>query len=239
MPKVKLALVASAFAFIALSIWASEPWKTLDYQKWSLKDVDKILNNSPWAKSITLPYYPYLNGDRPETDQHIKIGSAPDPSGVADSRTYRPESIFTLRWNSALTVRRALYRDAVLRGLSADYAAHRYLIDDEEEIELTMIPIGQTLLPPAEPVTLMKETYLQLQPSGRKIQPSIAEQRPEVDSRGNDGYVFYFPKKMADGSPSIPKDATEINFFTQVGIRRFSIKFRPMEMIGTKGIEDY
>ena len=225
------AFALGALAMLALCAWATDPWKNADYEKWSAKDVDKILNNSPWAKSILVPYYPYLNGDRRETDEHIQIGSGRDPSGVADSKIYQPDGTFTLRWNSALTLRRALYRDAVLKGLGTDYATQRYLINDEENIVLALIPTGQTQLPPTEPPALRRETYLELHPSGRKIQATIAEERAWVDARDNRGYVFCFPQRQSDGSPTISKDVTEIEFFTQVGIRKFMAKFRVSEMV--------
>jgi hypothetical protein len=226
----KIGLVAGAIACFAVCVFATEPWKNADYEKWSSKDVDRILNNSPWAKQITIPYSPYLNGDSPETDQQIKIGKAGDPSG-ADSQLYHASGTFTLRWNSALTLRRALYREAVLKGMATDDASQRYLINDEENMDLVLIPTGQTLLPPTEAISLRRETYLELKPSGRKIYAVIAETRMWVDARDSRGYFFAFPQRMKDGTPSIPKDVTEILFFTQVGVRKFEAKFKVAEMM--------
>lgn len=234
--KRKIGLVAGAMACLAVCVFATEPWKNADYEKWSAKDVDRILNNSPWAKQITIPYSAYLNGDSPETDQQIKIGKAGDPSG-ADSQLYHASGTFTLRWNSALTLRRALYREAVLKGLGTDYASQRYLINDEENIDLVMIPTGQTLLPPTDAISLRRETYLELKPSGRKIYAVLAETRMWVDARDSRGYFFAFPQRMKDGTPSIPKDATEISFFTQVGVRRFEAKFKVAEMVMGEGAD--
>lgn len=233
----KMVLSVTFVATLAVCVWATEPWKNADYEKWSAKDVDKILNNSPWAKSILVPYSPYLNGDRPETDQRIQIGSGQNPSGVADSKIYHPDGTFTLRWNSALTLRRALYREAVLKGLGSDYATQRYLVNDEQNIVLTLIPTGQTQLPPMEPPALTRETYLELHPSGRKIPASLAEERAWVDARDNRGYVFCFPQRQADGSLTISKDVTEVEFFTQVGVRKFMAKFRAAEMVLGNGAD--
>jgi hypothetical protein len=228
----KAVLASSVFLLLALCVWATDPWKNSDFEKWSSKDVDKILNSSPWAKSITVPFYPYLNGDGRETDDRIRIGSAKDPSSVAESALYQPAGTFILRWNSALTLRRALYREAILHGTPVD-DARVYLVNDEESMELTLIPTGQTLLPPTEAPTLRQETYLQLQPSGHMLRATLAETRFRLDARGDRGYIFYFPQRLADGSPSIPKNVTEIVFFTQVGVRRFEAKFRPAEMVTT------
>lgn len=226
----RIILAAGAILLMAVCVFATEPWKNADYEKWSAKDVDRILNNSPWAKQITIPYSPYLNGDSPETAQQMKIGKAGDPGG-ADAQLYRASGTFTLRWNSALTLRRALYREAVLKGLGTDFASQRYLINDEENIDLVMIPTGQTVLPPTEETSLRRETYLELKPSGRKIYARIAETRMWVDARDSRGYFFAFPQRMKDGTPSIPKDATEISFFTQVGVRKFEAKFKAADMM--------
>jgi len=236
----KAAIAAALSALFAVFIWAaSEPWKNPDFEKWSAKDVDKILNGSPWAKTITIPYYPYLNGDSQESDTHIKIGSASNPHGVADSQIYAPTGTFVLRWNSALTMRRALYREAILHGEDSDFASHRYLINDEDNIELTMIATGQTLLPPTEAINLVEETYLEQLPSGVKIEVMNAEPRSQVDARGDEGYIFYFPQKLKNGAQTLSKDATEIEFHTQVGVRRFDAKFKPADMVGTQGVEFY
>lgn len=234
--KRKSILSAGAFALAAVCVLgATDPWKNADYEKWSAKDVEKILNYSPWAKTISVPHSPYLNGDRPETDQQIKIGKTSTQTDAAEELFYHPIETYTLRWNSALTLRRALYRDAVLKGLGTDDATQRYLINDDENMDLVMIPTGQTFLPPTEPIALRRETYLELKPSGQKIYTVIAETRSWVDARDHRGYFFAFPQRLKDGTPTIPKDVTEIDFFTQVGVRIFQAKFRPAEMMMGEG----
>lgn len=232
----RIIFAAGAIALLAICVFAMEPWKNADYEKWSAKDVDRILNNSPWAKQITIPYSPYSNGDSPETDERMKIGKAGDPSG-ADAQLYHASGTFILRWNSALTLRRALYREAVLKGMATDDASQRYLINDEENIDLVLIPTGQTLLAPTDAISLRRETYLELKPSGRKIYARIAETRMWVDARDSRGYFFAFPQRMKDGTLSIPKDVTEISFFTQVGVRKFEAKFRVAEMMMGEGAD--
>jgi hypothetical protein len=98
-------------------------------------------------------------------------------------------------------------------------------------MDLVMIPTGQTFLPPTEPIALRRETYLELKPSGQKIYTVIAETRSWVDVRDTRGYFFAFPQRLKDGTPTIGKDVTEIDFFTQVGVRIFQAKFRPSEMM--------
>ncbi len=244
MQKSKVVLAAGALALLTVCAWASDPWKSKPYEKWTPKEVQKILNDSPWAKIITLPYDPYLNGDRPEYHDKVQIGRVPhdpveDPVPNAVSKTFKPDATFVLRWNSARTVRRALYRDAVLRAISPAGAARRYLSDDPNVIELVLIAVGQTRLPPAERSTLLQKTYLRLQPSGRQIFPTRVRVRSGVDNLNDEGYIFEFPRKLANGSPAIPQQTAQIDFFLQVGVRIFQAKFRPEEMVGSDGADAY
>jgi hypothetical protein len=238
----KSVFVLGISAALAISLFASDAWKTKPYEKWTAQEVQKILTDSPWAKPILLPNYPYLNGDSRETDKEIRIGKAYDP--VADplaepsahTRTFKPEGTFILRWNSSRTLRRALYRDAVLHGLPPDFAQH-YLIDSPDHLQLVLIAVGQTLLPPVEESSLSKETYIQLQPTGEKVYSNHVRIRDMVDAGGDEAYVFDFPITTGPNSPSLLKGVTLVEFFTQVGVRKFNAKFHPEEMVNREGAD--
>jgi hypothetical protein len=229
---------------VALCAVASEPWKTRHYENWTRKEVDRILEDSPWARLITVPYSPYIAGDSPEVHQQVQIGRVPyDP--VKDSKpgaaksTFQPEGKFVLRWNSAATIRRALYRDAVLRGRSAGEARRRFLARAGEGYELVLLPVGQTRLPPTDSLSLTRTTYLLLKPSGTKLIPNRVSPRSAVDSRGAEGYIFWFARVNVDGKVSIPDDTSQIEFFTQVGVRKFAASFKPKEMTAADNLPDY
>jgi hypothetical protein len=227
---------------LAISVFASDAWKTKPYEKWTAQEVEKILTDSPWAKAILLPNYPYLNGDSRETDKEIKIGKATDPVEdplavpSAHTRTFKPEGTFILRWNSARTLRRALYRDAVIHGLPADFAQH-YMIDTPDHLQLVLIAVGQTLLPPVEESSLLKATYIQLQPTGEKIYVNHVRIRDTVDAGGDEAYVFDFPINSGLNTPSLLRGSTLVEFFTQVGVRKFNAKFHPSEMVSREGAD--
>jgi hypothetical protein len=44
---------------------------------------------------------------------------------------------------------------------------------------------------------------------------------------------------MTDGSDAISKDATEIDFYSEVGVRKFEAKFRPAEMVSMGSVDFY
>jgi hypothetical protein len=222
--------------FAAATALASDPWDSKSYERWTSKDVRKILSDSPWAKTVTVPYYPYLNGDSLETRTEVQIGHVPydpnkDPIPNGINQVFKPLGVFALRWNSSLMIRRALYRDAVLHGATPETAARKYLRDVPRQFELVLVPLGQTLLPPTESATLQQKTYLQLQPSGRKLSPRLVQVRVPLDASGREGYVFRFDMKEPDGTRTIPVETTEISFVSQVGVRIFQTKFQTASMM--------
>lgn len=228
-----LVLVACASAFAA-----GHPWENKNYERWTEKEVRQILDNSPWAKPATVPYAPQLNGDRPEFGDSIKIGNADDPRqnplGPSDMAN-RPNATVLIRWNSSVTIRRALYRDAVLSGISPDAAADQFLKNEPESIEFVMTPTGGTLLPPTEPESLVPETYLELKPSGLRIEAVRARTRDSVDARGTHGYSFDFPRTLKNGERSIEANVTQVDFWCRMGVRLFHSAFKISEMVGADG----
>lgn len=234
--------VSLLILFLGLSVLAAESWRTKPYEKWTRKDIDKILNDSPWTKVITIPWYPYLNGDSPEYHQKIQIGKVPyDPANnpwpSAGKSTAQPEGVFLLRWNSALTVRRALYREEVRRGADPDGAARRHLHPDPASFELALIAVGGTFLPPVEPDRLVANTYLELMPSGHKIAATDVQIRAPVGPDRQLAYLFRFPRLDETGNPVISTGTSEVEFFSQVGVRIFVTKFRPDKMVGRDGAD--
>jgi hypothetical protein len=231
--------VVLMFALLAGSDARAQVWKSKPPEKWTEKDVAKILNDSPWAKTVLVPYSPYLSGDKPEVVSRTQIGGVPydcvnDPRPTACTDTFKPNSIFVLRWNSARIVQLALQRDATQRGNSSPTYTERSA-RQEDEIELVLIPQGQTMLPPAEIATLVRTTYLECQPSRERILPLRANSRKVVDSSGRESYVFVFPASRTDASPTIPPGTTVIEFFSQVGPRVFAAKFKLRDMQSPSG----
>jgi hypothetical protein len=50
-PNLRLTICAAALVF---SVGAAEVWNSKDYKQWSEEDVQRVLNNSPWAQKATL-----------------------------------------------------------------------------------------------------------------------------------------------------------------------------------------
>jgi len=235
---------ASAFAFwflICLCVFAAEPWKNKPFEKWNAADVRHILDNSPWAKISRVPWYPQLNGDKPEVGAALQVGKVPDTSldtpADASRSVANPDMLILVRWNSSATIRHALFRDAVLRGMPQAEAEERFLKNPPEKLEFVMLATGGSLLPPSEPESLVPETYLLLLPSGRKIRAIGANTTQAIDSHNGHGYSFEFPARMQDGSPTIAAGVEKVRFVCRMGVRDFRTEFKTAEMIAGGGVD--
>lgn len=238
----RIGRVSTAVFLAALCVFAAEPWKQKPYEKWTAGEVRQVLQNSPWAKASKAPYAPYLNGDKPEGGATLKIGTVPDVTlsdtpADATHATLHPDTTVVIRWNSSLTVRRALYRDAVLAGMKETEAAERFLNDPPENIEIVMSAAADSLLPPSEPSSLQPETYLVMSPSGLKVPVARVKVHQEVDIHNRSGYVFEFPRSRADGSSIVPEGTSYIEFQCRMGARMFRARFKPTEMVGPEGAD--
>jgi hypothetical protein len=231
---------AAVLAIAAVCVLAANPWSGKPFDQWTAAEVRKILNNSPWAKPAHVPHYPYLNGDKPEVGAQLKVGKVPAdslaPPEDADTLARKPDATVVVCWNSSQTVRHALYRDAILRGVPQAEAAERFLNSAQDSIEFAMVGAG-SLLPPSEPSSLVPETYLQLLPSDRKVPAVAAYVSEPIDSRGTHGYTFRFPRALTDGSATISRETSRVLFVCRMGVRVFRAQFKTSEMIGRDGVD--
>lgn len=44
-----------AILLMSAVVWAGEPWESKPYDKWNKKDVERVLDHSPWATVISVP----------------------------------------------------------------------------------------------------------------------------------------------------------------------------------------
>lgn len=87
--------------FVATALFAGDPWEEKDYQKWSEKDCDKVLERSPWTDEYIL---------RSNIIEPIGGATAADRAERASNVT--PEVVYEAQIRSALPVRQAVVRKA-------------------------------------------------------------------------------------------------------------------------------
>lgn len=160
-----LLLVLGAAA-LPLPVIAADPWQK-DFSKWSEKDIQKVLNNSPWAREVAVSMGYGSDGGRGRRGRGGddmndasagtsggmggagvgggNMGGGPGGGGVpSNGDTARlgaanPSVYFLIRWTSAAPIKAALLRAKMAKedGISPQAKAS---IEKEEEIySITMV----------------------------------------------------------------------------------------------------
>jgi len=151
----KLLLGGFSLWILVAFVWAGDAWKDKAYQQWDKSDLQKILNDSPWAKVAHVDVPGANLGDqaappsgssapaaasRPATGKGGGGGGGA-PSGSAgdsgdDAGGDIPQIPFMVSWLSSRTIREALVRNAVLNGQVKEADAEKDLSGPSETYEV-------------------------------------------------------------------------------------------------------
>jgi hypothetical protein len=169
-------------------------WEKKPYTEWSKKDVSRILLDSPWADAEALD----LRGL--------------DSTGIAGAQRR-----YYIRFHSALPVRMAFARNAVLQGQATAEQAQQWVekhpapgyvlvglsvATGQRRAELTRLTTEQ----------LKQRTYLQLKASGKRI---YLERYESPNERGGSEGFLYFPR-VQDGEDLFKVEEKEVRFNCEI-----------------------
>jgi hypothetical protein len=92
--------------------FAEKPWEKKAYQKWSAKDVNQVLSDSPWAKSMSLGSTNLsLIGQGPSASASRRSGQAASMENSLDAaHESAPRITYLVQLRSATPVRQAVAR---------------------------------------------------------------------------------------------------------------------------------
>lgn len=111
--------LAVLFCALAASLFAADFWVKKDFSKWSNDDCQRLLDDSPWAKTKTLST---PSGVQPRVSRQVlQAPSSPDAGGET-----APSISYDLQFRSAKPVREAIVRQAQLQ-------AHYNKMSDQEK----------------------------------------------------------------------------------------------------------
>ena len=233
--RVKQIVTLVGFAALYLSSAPAIPtdaWKDKDPQAWDQKDVQKILNDSPWAKQLQFGIAPngslspnlasigssgvsetsgsasggsrgVLNGGGPSTSPPIPIGS-----------NNGPVAKLTVCWRSSVTVRQALVREKELshslpdearKNLAANYDSYQVAVSG-----------GDLRAFSKEGVEALKaRSYLMTKTTKQIIPPSNVVIQKRQDGSAV-AVIFEFPKQTATGESTIAPNEKSVEFGAKV-----------------------
>ena len=230
--------LAFAALFLCLQLVAKDFWLEKSFTQWSRKETEKMLNDSPWAESVSfLEPAPVISSTTPKT---ARIGDTGERMEV-----YR---IFHVRFLSAKPVRMALSRWNWIakegdKGEGADEASRKFIdaafpehIVLSLETESNTRGAGVELLKVLAVLNvdhLKPGTYLQ-SPDGKKNY--LADYIPP--SQDGLGAKLVFARTI-DGAPFVTEQKGTLRFVTELTDRyKMNIQFK-LEKMAFEGRTEY
>jgi hypothetical protein len=203
---------------------------TKDYKQWDAKDVAKIMDDSPWARTATVSKY-WPDAPKPESSSRVH-GSAVNDFAQAT---------FLVRWVSSVTMRRAIARNGMLtKNESADdadkYANEIPATYDVAVIGPDMYPFGP-LATDAAIEQLRQKVYIENRGANPHVVPVKLEVRMNDDNKTVAAVTFHFPKKNADGTPVFAPSLKGVDFVCTAGKDEIRVHFDFTKMVTQQGLD--
>jgi hypothetical protein len=235
----KLATFATAVLLIALVAWAGDPWKSKSFAQWNENDANVILNQSPFSKMINISTHwrPADTGTNAGTVNTASGGGSTQTVAIAAEHgpsTDDSDYSFRVAWYSSQIVRAAMARLEVLHHAKSEAEAEKLFSSKMDDYIVLVQGANMGPFNKRPEKDFQGLAYLQMKKSKAKISPSKVEYIRA--SNGTVGSVmFYFPRKGADGQPTIPADEKGMDFvcpFEKTAIRNY---FEPAKMVAQNG----
>jgi hypothetical protein len=240
----KMGCLIAATLLAAVATCASDAWKDKDFQNWDLKDVQKILSDSPWSKKLQTGggpsprmggmrgggtgMGPAGGGSAPPSSS----GSSPgDAGGPAPSRQLN----LTITWCSSRTIREATAREKELEGTPAD-VARKDLEAEPSAYEIAVSGPDLTALD-KNMDDLKEHSYLMSKTTKEKLTPVTVALLREKGKVLPPAVVFSFAKTTGSGEPAIAKNEKNVEFFTQAGATPVKVQFDLSKMMDKLGAD--
>jgi len=237
----KLATFGTAVLLIALVAWAGDPWKSKSFAQWNENDASVILDQSPFSRMVTVSTHwrPVDTGTDAGTVNVAGGGGSTQTTAIAGehgSSSDTSDYSFRVAWYSSQVVRAAMARLEVLHHKKSDAEAQKLFSSKLDDYIVLVQGLNMGPFNKRPEKDFQGLAYLQMKKSKARISPAKVEY-----IRGSDGTVnsvmFYFPRKGADGQPTIPADEKGMDFvcpFEKTAIRNY---FEPQKMVAQNGLD--
>jgi hypothetical protein len=209
---------------LAAGLWAADFW-TKPYTDWTDKEVQKIRENSPWAKEFNIAI-PSAGGD-PAGASGGKGGKGGQnsPVGGPDAGAVGSGVNLVIRWQSALPVKEANVK-MKYKAEAATSAEAKQLLDAAEPVYVLVIEgIGRGLVR-GDTEQAKQEMMAQTALIVKGREPIKPVDFRLAGGQGKATAVFAFPK-----STPITLDDKEVEFDCKVGTFSVKQKFQLKAMV--------
>jgi hypothetical protein len=238
-------LGVSLLAAVALA--GGDPWKK-PFGEWTDKDVALIQQNSPWAKILHAQGAWRPDGMTQASGtigmagsssdmSHTGASAAPGTAGGTEKNASAAAATatYSVWWWSSRAIRAASFRDAVLKGKMTQADAEKSVAQPMDEYEILVRATNMYIFQQRGEKAFESAANLQTKKVKAKISPSHVAFLKGPDGQSVTGAVFYFPKKGANGEPTINADEKEVDFYLQVGDAKLITYFEPKKMVDSQG----
>jgi hypothetical protein len=223
---------AGLFLLFGFGLLAADFWQK-PYMEWSDKDAARMMNNSPWARSVSVAMGgPGGPGGAPPPGGGGGFGGGRGPQGGGGSEygpgaqgSSAPTFDVVARWQSALPVREALVR--LKFGTEADKSAEAAKVLEQQDRPYEIVLSGAMGMflggkPGDAAKALSDVSFLSSSRTG-----DIKASQIEVGKPGKTmDVLFVFPRSM----PFTSEDK-EVEFTTKLGTSSLKYKFKLKDMV--------
>ncbi len=217
--------IAALLFLVAFCLMAADFWQK-PYTEWADKDLQKMIKDSPWAHTISVPSNGPVMG--------IEAGGGGGRGGGGGGDAPVPgmrEPEVVVRWQSAMPIRQAVVRLRFGAEAAKADEAQKYLAKEQTTYELVLSgPMGAYLRGKPEDIakTLSDVTFLTSKDKGA-IKPTsiqVGKPGPAMD------VLIDFPRTMP-----YTLDDKEVEFSTKLGNTTIKNKFRLKDMVVSGKLE--
>jgi hypothetical protein len=245
-------IVLAAMVLTSLA-WAGggEPWNGKPYQQWNDADINRVLHLSPWSHNVVteqtwrpLGIADLVTGDSGTAGSH----TSPSGGGAKGTGTYMaaehdsnaytrgPDAHFDVYWSSSQTIRKALAQRAVLHNGNDAKQAEDFVNAAQDDYQVLVQGTDMAPFQRKDEKEYATMAWLQLKGSKDKIMP-VHVTYTRDDKNAVTGAAFYFAKKTASGSPTIPDGTKTADFYCKVGASTIHAGFEIQKMQNEKGVD--
>ena len=222
-----------AFVLLAVCLYAAEPWQSKPFADWSDKDVQKVLNNSPWSRTANVPAPQAMTtgggidptgstrNANPMTNNGGRTGALGGGLGPTDPGFDLSRTIpLIVRWQSALPIKHALARVNYKAGDTTPPDVQKFLEEGSAYV------IDVTGIPPTADMNNLNQMKAAIL-SVTNLSAKSKSLRPfdMIVAPANAGVYFVFRK-----TTPFDADDKEVDFTTKLGSMEIKSRFRLKDM---------
>jgi hypothetical protein len=254
------AIVGSlALVVVALLAWASsDPWKSKPYDQWDAKDVQKVMNGSPWARTVTVDANwlaggalsqpgsggapqpaPSGNAGAPGGRAGMGGGGGGAPAGGGGGQAMPEGSVaqasFIVRWVSSRVMREAFVRNAILNGQMKADEGQKELAQTPDVYEVMILGPQMQPFESVEEAAVKEKAFLEPKKTKERIAATKVEFERSPDGKTVRAVVISFPKKTATSEATITPEEKGAEFSVLVGKTTIKASFDFTKMYDSEG----